>query len=189
MKKITKGSYGYIKHYRNTRLISSLILFAMILFIIVSLFLSFGDTKRVGVVFAILLSLPFAKQFIGFLMVINFNSMSKEDHSKLDSSLSSDLIIYDIVLSKYEGMRFYYALCIKNGWVYALVPDKNFNDLKKDYSLWIKDTINDGKYEYKVGIYKDSEEFCRKVKNAGNPNDKNKLIDNYIKERLIEMGV
>lgn len=189
MNKVVKGEYGYIKNYKKSKLFATIVLFAMIAFIIVTLIIMFGDTKRVGVVFAILLTLPFAKYLIAYIMVAKFSSLDKETYDKICNSIKGEQLIYDVVLAKYEGMRFYYSICVKNGWVYALVPEKNFKENKSEYTEWIKNTVHDGKYEYKIGIYCNPEEFIKKVKNAGSPNDKNKIIDKYIKDRFIEMGV
>lgn len=190
MSKVEKGNYGYIGYYKSKKLAAALVLLAMILFIIITLIIMYGDTSRVGVVFAILLSLPFAKYLIAFIMVFSFKSMEKDTYEKVSAALScEDGLIYDLVLSKYEGMRFYYALCVKNGHVYALVPEKNIDSRKKDYGLWITNLINDGKYEYKTDIFTDVDKFLKKISSSGEANDRNRIIDKYIKERLIELGV
>ena len=46
----------------------TLILAFMIASIILSMLLAFGDTGRIGIVFAILLVLPFAKFLIAYIM-------------------------------------------------------------------------------------------------------------------------
>ena len=55
MKKKEKGQYGYINYYKKGKLIVTLILAIMIASIILSMLLAFGDTGRIGIVFAILL--------------------------------------------------------------------------------------------------------------------------------------
>ena len=59
MNKYDKGEYGYLNAYKREKLIITLILAAMIEIVVISLMLKFGDTKRVFVVFAILLSFSF----------------------------------------------------------------------------------------------------------------------------------
>lgn len=189
MKKRDKGEYGYLTAYKTKKIGIATILLIMIVFIIITLMIMFGDTKRVAVVFPILLSLPFAKYLIAYIAVAKFKPMSDSDYEQISSNLSEEQLIYDVVLSKYEGMMFYNVLCIKNGWVYAYVSDKDFDALKANYSTWIKDTVNEGKYEYKVGIYKNRDTFIKKVKRAGTPNDRTKLIDKFIKDRILELGV
>lgn len=187
--KINKGEYGYLRSYKRKNLIISFVLLAMIVFIIISLKIMFGDTKRVGVIFAILLALPFAKFLISYIMVCSFKSMDKQNYKDLSEKLGDSNIIYDIVLSRYEGMCFYYAICIKNGWAYALVPSKDFSTKKKEYEACIAQVVCDTKYNYKVKIYKDDIEFIKKVTSAGTPNDNTRIVDKYFLNKLVEIGV
>lgn len=187
--KAVKGKPGYIKSYKKSKLITTIILLLMITFIVVTVKLMFGDTSRVAIIFAILLSLPFAKYLIAFLMVKSYKSLSADNYQAIDDALQNEIILYDIVLSKYEGMKYYNAICVKNGWIYALVCEKDFKDNKKDYERWITDTVNDGKYEYKAACFDSIKAFTKKVKASGSPNENNALIDKYISERIMEMGV
>ncbi len=189
MNKLYKGDYGYINSYKKKKLIGALILLLMIVFIVVTVRIMFGDTKRVAIVFAILLSLPFAKVFIAFFVVKGFKSMDKKDYGEISEALVDDLIAYDVTLSRYEGMRYYYCLCVKNGFVYAYVPAKDFSSKKKDYTEWIKQSINDGKYEYKVACFDNVGSFIKKVNQAGAPSDNTLLVDKYIMKQLLDMGV
>ena len=67
MKKKEKGQYGYINYYKKGKLLVTLILAIMIASIILSMLLAFGDTGRIGIIFAILLVLPFAKFLIAYM--------------------------------------------------------------------------------------------------------------------------
>ena len=68
MKKKEKGQYGYIDYYKKGKLLVTMILAIMIASIILSMLLAFGDTGRIGIIFAILLVLPFAKFLIAYIM-------------------------------------------------------------------------------------------------------------------------
>ena len=61
MKKPNKGEYGYLKHYKLSKLMIIMLLAVMLAAVVIGTLIMFGDTSRVIIVFAILLSLPLAK--------------------------------------------------------------------------------------------------------------------------------
>lgn len=187
--KCKKGDYGYLKAYRREKLIISLILAAMIAFIIVSMLLLFGDTGRVLIVFAILLTLPFAKFFIAWIVCAQFTPLTTEEYDRLtdmvgekDNNISG--LKFDMVISQYEGMKFYQSICVKNGKIAALVLSKDYGILKKEYKAWIEKTVADSKYNYQITIFNDIDSYAKKVKSISTPNDKTALIDKHILEKI-----
>lgn len=187
--KCKKGDYGYLKAYRREKLIISLILAAMIAFIIVSMLLLFGDTGRVLIVFAILLTLPFAKFFIAWIVCAKFTPLTTEERDRLtdmvgekDNNISG--LKFDMVISQYEGMKFYQSICVKNGKIAALVLSKDYGILKKEYKAWIEKTVADSKYNYPITIFNDIDSYAKKVKSISTPNDKTALIDKHILEKI-----
>lgn len=191
MNNITKGSYGYMKKYQKGKLCVSLVLLAMIVFIVSTMYIMFGDTKRVGIVFAILLSLPFAKYIISFIVVAGFKGMKQEDYEHICEQLDEkqELVLYDVVISKYEGMKFFYSVCIKNGKLYALCSSKDFDIEKKKLKEWLLYAVADKKYEYKVQLFTDVDEYIKKIKLTSAPKENTRLVDEYMKKKILEMGV
>lgn len=191
MNNITKGNYGYLKKYRRNKLFASIALALMIIFIVVTVIIMFGDTKRVAIVFAILLALPLSKFLIAFIMCANFKPLTNEDYTKIKEETTTSFkdISFDISISQYEGAKFYPSMLIKNGKVYAFVYDKAFSSKRKDYEKWIKNAISDTKYEYKIFVTDKIDEYIKKVNSVSEPNHNNLLIDKHIKELIYEKGV
>lgn len=193
--KLQKGEYGYLKAYRREKLMISMILAIMIAFIIITMLVLFGDTGRVIIVFAILLTLPFAKFLIAWIMCAKFEPLSKEEYSRLIHAVyeSEDNIDntlkFDIVVTQYEGMQFYQSLCVKNGKIIALVlsDDKSGNNPinNKEYKTWIENAVSDKKYNYPVTILNNIDAYAKKVKSISTPNDKTAMIDKHILEKII----
>ncbi len=190
--KYNKGEYGYLKAYRRGKLIVSLILAAMIAFIIITMLLLFGDTGRVMIVFAILLALPFAKFLIAWIMCAKFEPLHEEQYQKLcqdiaDKDMQNNLngVLFDVVITQYEGMKFYQSMCVKNGKVIALVLSKDYQENKKDYRTWIEHCVEDGKYKYSVTLCSDIREYGKKVRTISTPNDKTAMIDRHIREKIL----
>ncbi|MGN0436513.1 MAG: hypothetical protein ACI4D8_07790, partial [Wujia sp.] len=165
MKNYEKGSYGYINNYKKKKLLVTLVLLVIILFIVVTMIIMFGDTKRVGIIFAILLSLPFAKYAIAFFMCSSFSSMSREEYDRIEESTktSQGKMLYDVVITQYEGMKFYSSMCIKNGKIYALVINRKKDFSEKEYEKWIMKAIEGEKYKFKVTIFTDIDSYIKKI--------------------------
>lgn len=188
MNKHSKGEYGYMKSYRRGKLIASIILAAMIAFVVISILIMYGSRNRVIIVFAVLLSLPFAKFFIAYIMCIRFKPLNTENYDHIVDKTSKDgdvKLLYDVVITKYEGMKFYQSICVKNGKVYALVIDDKITVNKKDYAKWIEECVADSKHKYSVSIICDTEEYIKKVNSISSPNDNTRLIDKHMKERIL----
>lgn len=190
--KYNKGEYGYLKAYRRGKLIVSLILAAMIAFIIITMLFLFGDTGRVMIVFAILLALPFAKFLIAWMMCAKFEPLREEQYQALcqdiagrDKPENMDGVLFDVVITQYEGMKFYQSMCVKNGKVIALVLSKDYPENKKEYRTWIENCTKDGKYKYPVTLCSDIGEYGKKVRTISTPNDKTAMIDRHIREKIL----
>lgn len=191
MRKIQKGDYGYLEKYKKNKLLGVLILGLMIIFIVVTVIIMLGDTKRVAIVFAILLSLPFAKTLIAYIMVANFKPLTKTQHKEFVEDIQGDKlnILYDVVIVQYEGMKFYQLLLVKNGRVYAYTNSKDYKSNKNDYEKWISNAYSASKYEYKVFLTDDINAYIKKIKSISEPNDNTRIIDKHIMELILEKGV
>ncbi len=185
-----KGKYGYLNSYMRNKLITVTILSLMILFIVVTLHIMFGTTSRVMVVFAILLSLPLAKFLIAYLICAKFKSLTKQQYQYIESKTEDkNCIMYDIVVSQYEGLKFYQSVFVKNGKIIGLVLSKDYKEEKNNYVKWLKQTHADTKYEYNVTVFSDIDQYLKKINSISQPNDNNKVIDRHITEKILETGV
>lgn len=185
--KYKKGEYGYIDSYKKSKLIITLIFALMISFIIITMLFMFGTTQRVMVIFAILLVLPFSKFLIGYLMCAAFNPLDKKLYDKLSSETKDcpGNLLYDVVITCTEGMKFYQSMYICNSRIYAFITDKKFSDNKKDYEKWIKDCISGTKFSYSIKLFDDLDEYIKKVNSVSSANDKDEKIDKHIVERIL----
>ena len=185
--KYKKGEYGYMDSYKKSRLIISLIFAAMISFIVITMLFMFGSTQRIMVIFAILLVLPFSKFLIGYIMCSTFKPLSKERYEKLsgETKEATGNMLYDVVITRTEGMKFYQSMYICNSRIYAFTDDKRFSDNKKSYETWIKECINGTKFDYTIKVFSDFDEYIKKVNSVSAANDKIVKIDKHIVERIL----
>lgn len=191
MKKPNKGEYGYLKNYKVSKLLIIGLLSIMLAVVVLGTLIMFGDTSRVIIVIAILLSLPLAKYMIAYIIVAKFNGLTFDEHAKIANNYKSKdgCLLFDMTVSQYDGIKFYHSMLIKNGKIYALVLNKDFNQSKKDYEKWVLDCITNDKYKYKVSLFNDIDEFVKKINSVSEPNDNNKLIDRHIREEILSAGV
>ena len=144
------------------------------------------------IVFAILLSLPFAKFLIAWIMCARFEPLTEEQYQKLCQDISDkektenmDGVLFDVVITQYEGMKFYQSMCVKNGKVVALVLAKDFQQNKKEYREWIERCVTGSKYKYTVTLCSEIGEYGKKVHTISTPNDKTAMIDRHIREKIL----
>lgn len=165
MNSLKKGDYGYISRYKRNKLLVVIAFMLMIVFIVVTMLIMFGDTKRVAIVFAILLALPLAKYLTAFILCAGFRPLTKGDYNYIREKTGDDFmdLLFDISISRYEGIKFYPVMLIKNGKIYAYVYDSRLEEKKNDYLLWIKDAVAQSKYEYKIFITSDIDLYIKKV--------------------------
>ncbi len=191
MNKTNKGEYGYLKAYKLSKLTIILVLSVMLAAVVIGTILMYGDTSRVIIVFAILLSLPLAKFLIAYIIVAKFNPLTFDQHAKITNNYKNkdSSLMFDITISQYEGIKFYHSMLIKNGKIYALVLNKDYSAKKKDYEKWITACITGDKYKYKITVYDDIDEYIKKINSVSEPNDNNKLIDRHIREEILSAGV
>ena len=81
------------------------------------------------------------------------------------------------------------TVCVRNGSVYALVLDKHFKEEKKEYETFMQQALANSKYKYIVHLYTDTDAFAKKIHSIGEPNDKTKLIDQYMREQILTFCV
>ena len=193
MNRLDKGDYGYLNQYKRNKLFVSLILAAMIAFIVITTIVMFGDTSRVSIIFAILLSLPFAKFIIAYFLCARFKSIEKAVADKISDAAGAEYVMYDVVVAQYEGMRHYSAIAVKNGRIYALVYEKDYtnkeNPSRREYEEWLKECANDSKYNYPVKLYEDTDDYIHKLSTIGVPNDNTRLVDKHIMQRIKDSSI
>lgn len=191
MKRLQKGEYGYLKSYKLSKLLVVAILSIMLAAVVIGTIIMYGDTSRVIIVIAILLSLPLAKFLISYLIVIKFNSLTFDEHTKIANTYKAkdDCLLFDLTVSQYEGIKFYQSMLIKNGKIYALVTNKDYKDKCKEYEKWINNCLTNDKYKYKTVVLNNIDEYIKKINSVSEANDNNKLIDRHIREEILSAGV
>ncbi|SEF43997.1 hypothetical protein SAMN04487934_101173 [Eubacterium ruminantium] len=211
-KKIDKGDYGYAKKYKNRRIILTLICFACIVADILIGLIMFQTRKTLFTVVACVMSLPFAKNLIGYIMVVAFKPLSKEEHDRTEEIAGKQKIkfLYDISASNSERMLFYPCVAVIGKSVIALIrPPKGENLLdntvskakmkdqqhmehNKKYEKCLEQINEISKDSYQIKVVSNINEFSsvisRMAGNGEKSSEKNK-DEKKLKELLLTIGV
>ncbi len=186
-----KGTYGYAKNYKNRKLTGTIVFFLFILIDVIMTLIVFQTRNTIFIVVACLLSLPFAKFLIAYIMCIKFTPLKKEEYERVNeiSEKNNAITVYDASISRTEGMRFFPAVSIKNNNMIALCPKADTNDKLKEYKSFLEDVCKGTKYKYRVVITSSVNKYKKELDKIKSPDETTLLIDRHIKERLLDMGV
>lgn len=189
-----KGQYGYIKKHKKKIITSIIILGVMILTGVILSLVMFKTTKTLIIILPILISLPFAKQIVALIMCSKFKPLTEEEHKKIEKGIhyeNRDGILYDISISRYEGMMFFPAVIVRDGrmlFLYQEAFDKKIPDvefLKKE----IARSFEMIKKPYVIITALTVDEFIKKAETIKEPDEDYVVKDHSMREKIFELGV
>lgn len=189
-----KGQYGYIKKHKKKIITSIIILGVMILTGVILSLVMFKTTKTLIIILPILISLPFAKQIVALIMCSKFKPLTEEEHKKIEKGIhyeNRNGILYDISISRYEGMMFFPAVIVRDGrmlFLYQEAFDKKIPDvefLKKE----IARSFEMIKKPYVIITALTVDEFIKKAETIKEPDEDYVVKDQSMREKIFELGV
>ena len=189
-----KGQYGYIKKHKKKIITSIIILGVMILTGVILSLVMFKTTKTLIIILPILISLPFAKQIVALIMCSKFKPLTEEEHKKIEKGIhyeNRDGILYDISISRYEGMMFFPAVIVRDGrmlFLYQKAFDKKIPDvefLKKE----IARSFEMIKKPYVIITALTVDEFIKKAEAIKEPDEDYVVKDQSMRDKIFELGV
>lgn len=189
-----KGQYGYIKKHKKKIITNIIILGVMILTGVILSLVMFKTTKTLIIILPILISLPFAKQIVALIMCSKFKPLTEEEHKKIEKGIhyeNRDGILYDISISRYEGMMFFPAVIVRDGrmlFLYQKAFDKKIPDvefLKKE----IARSFEMIKKPYVIITALTVDEFIKKAEAIKEPDEDYVVKDQSMREKIFELGV
>ena len=184
-----KGQYGYIKKHKKKIITSIIILGVMILTGVILSLAMFKTTKTLIIILPILISL-----IVALIRCPKFKPLTEEEHKKIEKGIhyeNRDGILYDISLSRYEGMLFFPAVIVRDGrmlFLYQKAFDKKIPDvefLKKE----ITRSFEMIKKPYVIVTALTVDEFIKKAETIKEPDEDYLVKDQSMREKLFELGV
>lgn len=101
-KKIQKGEYGYFRAEKKRRFWTTLILFAVPLFIFASAWIYFGTRNTVWTVVGTVGCLPACKMLVSLIMILRCKPVDEEVYKKIREHQGSLTMGYEMYMTFYE---------------------------------------------------------------------------------------
>lgn len=124
MKKVKKGSYGYIRYTKVKILLTTFVLFAIPLVIYVTGYIQTKTRLNLFTFVAILGCLPACKSLVGLIMIMMQKSMPEEKYKEAQKAAGNLVSGYELVFTAYEHTSPINALVICGDQVVCYTPDE-----------------------------------------------------------------
>ncbi len=123
MKKVRKGSYGYIRYQKLHTFLITLLLFAVPLVIYVTGYLYMKTRLNLFTVIAILGCLPACKSMVGLILIMMQKPMAADLYEEAQKARGDLVGGYELVFTAYEHNTPVNALVICGDQVVCYTPD------------------------------------------------------------------
>ena len=184
-----KGNYGYARGLKRKRMLLMLACFAFIMVDVIISLVFFQTRKTLFVVLAAIMSIPFAKNLIGYLMVIRYEPLTEEEHAEAEriAEERGTTLAYDISVTDSEGVLFYPCVAVYNNNVIGLLQSGQ-NTKKKDAVTYLKKVQDGPPTKPRVVVVGSLKEMKRELDRLNPPKEDQIRADVKIAERLLELG-
>ena len=184
-----KGNYGYIRGLKRRRMLLMLACFAFILADVIISLVFFQTRKTLFIILAAVMSIPFAKNLIGYLMVIKYEPLTEEEHGEAEKLAEAydTTFAYDISVTRSEGVLFYPCVAIYNNNVIGLLQSGQ-NTGKKDATEYLKLVQEGIAAKPRVVVVDSLKDMKRELDRLNPPKEDQLRADIKIAERLMELG-
>ena len=163
-KNLNKGHYGHLKRYKQIRL---MVIFSCLAFIIADVLFSliiFQTRRTLFIIVAAIMSIPFAKNFVQYLLALKCKPLSKEDYEKAEGIAEKYGInlLYDISITD-EDVKFFPCAAIVNNSLTVYYPDAKDNAKQKEAREYIQQAIAEYKDNIRIGIVDNLKSFDKEL--------------------------
>lgn len=124
MKKVKKGSYGYIRYAKIKTFLITFVLFAVPLLIYVTGYIQTKTRLNLFTFVAILGCLPACKSLVGLIMIMLQKSMPADRYQEARTAAGDLVAGYELVFTAYEHTTPVNALIVCGDQVVCYTPDE-----------------------------------------------------------------
>ena len=163
MKKVEKGSYGYIQYQKKKRLLVTFILFLIPLVIFATGLIQTKTRLNLFTVVAIVGCLPACKSLVGLIMIFMQKPMSHDQYEKAAQAAGSLTAGYELAVTAYEHTTLLQAVVLKGNQVVCYTRDEKTNPpyIEKH----IKQMLSaNGFGRAQVNVMKDFDKYCQRAR-------------------------
>ncbi len=191
-----KGTYRYIEHYKKKKLVIAALFLALIAGSVLVIWCIFNTRNTYWTVIPVILSLPFAKYAVAYIVVSGCRSMSEAEYDRVRTfagAYQNMLAVYDVTLFSERGTSFLQMLLIVDDSIYGYraASDKKFSN--QDIETYLRQLTKNAGYDVNVACYDDLEDVlsatAAHMEALSDANDLSKKRLDGIKKAILAMGV
>jgi hypothetical protein len=166
MKKVKKGSYGYIKYQKIRTLLITFILFLIPLVIYATGYIQTKTRLNLFTVVAILGCLPACKSMVSLIMIMMQKSVPQDVYEAASKAAQGLVSGYEFVFTAYEHTTPVNALIICGDQIVCYTPDEKADPAYLEKHLSRILTVN-GFPSVQPKVMKDFKKYLQRVKEIG----------------------
>lgn len=170
MKKVKKGSYGYLRYQKLRTLLITVVLFAIPITIFVTGLVQTGSRLNLFTVMAILGCLPACKWLVNLIMILMQKSVSGEVYEQAKGAARDLVAGYELVFTTYEHTIPVNALVVCGDQVICYTPDPKADPAFLEKHLTRILTVN-GFPSVQPKVMKDFKKYLQRVSDISKRQD------------------
>ena len=185
-----KGSYGYIKKRKLSRLIITFAIFLVILADVLFSLIIFQTRKTWFIIIACVMSIPFARNLIDYVMCLRCHPLDKDTYEEVEGLFkdSGRPVYYDISITDEDGLVFIPAAVIYNNNIIAFTPDKKETSEREKIKKYIS-MIKEKELSPRIVVTDNINTLKKEVFRIKEIEKQESLnLDTEIRESLFDMG-
>ncbi|MCR5342954.1 MAG: hypothetical protein K6E70_06300 [Butyrivibrio sp.] len=162
MKRVAKGSFGYIEYNRKFAAIRTIIALAICLIIFFTGLIINKSNKSLFSIIAAVGCLPTGLSAVNFIMYLKAHPCSEKAHEIIESHRNGLLIRYDLEMTSYEENYSIAAATVLDKNVVCFTENKEL-DIQNCEKHIRNQIAQSGYSSYTVKVFKDINAFCTRL--------------------------
>ncbi len=187
-KNLQKGHYGHLKRYKQIRLAILFLCFLFILTDVVFSLIMFQTRKTLFILIATVMSIPFAKNFVSYLLSLKCKPLSKSEYEETEQIAEKHSIdlLYDISVTG-DDIKFFPAAAIINNSIVAYRPESKDAADKKGSVEYLENALESYKDKVRICVVDSLRSFDKEISRL-TASTKEVRQSSKIRSTLLEAG-
>ena len=187
-KNLQKGHYGHLKRYKQIRLAIVFLCFLFILTDVVFSIIMFQTRRTLFIVIAAVMSIPFAKNFVSYLLSLKCKPLSNSEYEEAESIAEKHSIdlLYDVTVTD-DDIKFFPAAAIINNSVVAYRPEAKDAVDKKTSVDYLENALEGYKEKVRICVVDSLSSFDKEISRL-TASTKEVRQSSKIRSTLLEAG-
>ena len=187
-KNLQKGHYGHLKRYKQIRLAIVFLCFLFILTDVVFSIIMFQTRRTLFIVIAAVMSIPFAKNFVSYLLSLKCKPLSNSEYEEAESIAEKHSIdlLYDVTVTD-DDIKFFPAAAIINNSVVAYRPEAKDAVDKKTSVEYLENALEGYKEKVRICVVDSLSSFDKEISRL-TASTKEVRQSSKIRSTLLEAG-